>query len=161
MPKTHALEWGPQPLLPIRFSPLAWRFEMNALHQSIRPAPGLCLLSVALFQAGCGENLPSNSDPAQARALVTQALDSWKSGREPASLVSSSPPLRVNDREWGDGYLLERYELKGESQRLGLNIQQAVALQLRSKKGKAVKKTVNYIVSTGSQPMLWREDIDE
>ena len=110
-----------------------------------------------LLLAGCGSSLPLESDRNQARTILTGALDAWKQGTRP----DASAKVRVNDREWTDGSTLEAYELQGDGQKLGLNVQQTVALQLKTPAGKSVKKTVNYVVTTGSYPLVMRQDIDE
>jgi hypothetical protein len=135
---------------------------MNATHSRgllSRIAPSLCL-ALPMF-AGCGASIAPPSDPSQAREIVKTTLDAWKQGETPQALATKSPSVRVKDREWGDGSTLIDYELKGEGQRLGQDIQQSVALNLKTPKGKAVKKTVNYVVTTGSYPMVARQDIDE
>ncbi len=122
----------------------------------------IATLVLGLPLVGCGGGaLPAASEPDQAKQVLTAALDAWKRGEPVASLASAKPPVRVLDREWGDGFVLNRYDLKGEPQRMGLNIQQAVALDLKSPKGKTIKKTVFYTVTTGPQPVVARQDIDE
>src|SRR4051794_5766501 len=108
-----------------------------------------CLAYFPLL-AGCGSSLPAPSEPGQARQIVTTSLDAWKRGEKPEALASSTPPVRVNAREGGDVYRLKNYETRGEPQPLGLNIQQSVALQLKDLKGKTIKKTINYVVTTGA-----------
>lgn len=111
--------------------------------------------------AGCGGSLPAASEPREAKGLLTTALDAWKRGEKVDALATAKPPTRVMDREWGEGYVLQSYEFQGEMHTLGLNVQQAVALQLKAPKGKTIKKTVNYVVTTGSLPVVARQDIDE
>lgn len=111
---------------------------------------------------GCGgAPLPSASEPQRAREVLTTALDAWKRGDKPETLVSAEPSVRVLDREWTDGSTLVAYQLKGEGQPLGLSIQQAVALELKNPKGRALRKEVNYVVTTGAKPMVARQDIDD
>lgn len=120
-----------------------------------------CVVCLPALLAGCGGSLPAASEPGQARELVTRALDAWKRGDKPESLASGSPSIQVRDREWGDGFALESYDLVGDGQKLGLTIQQGVSLQMKTPKGKALKKSINYVVTTGSYPMVARQDIDE
>lgn len=119
-----------------------------------------CLLGLAAA-GGCGEALPPPSEPDQARQALTAALDAWKRGETPDSLASAPDPVRILDREWEDGLALLDYELKGDGHQLGLSIQQAVALELETPKKRVVRKTVNYVVSAGSPPVVARQDIDE
>lgn len=119
-----------------------------------------CVL-LAPMLGGCGGSLPPPSEPGQAKQILTDALDAWKRGDKPDAPASGKTPVRVLDREWSDGAILEGYAVEGDGQPLGLNVQQAVTLQLKTPQGKALKKTVNYLVTTGRNPMIARQDIDE
>ena len=111
--------------------------------------------------AGCGGSLPAASEPGQAREVLTTALEAWKRGETPGSLATGAPPIRVLDREWGDGFVLQAYEFRGDGHPLGLNVQQSVTLGLKGPKGKPIEKTINYVVTTGKLPVVARQDIDE
>ena len=118
-------------------------------------------LWACLLLAGCGSSLPAASDPSQAQELVLTRAARRLEARATRPARLATPAVRVNDREWADGSTLEAYELQGDGQPLGLNVQQTVALQLKTPAGKSVKKTVNYVVTTGSYPLVMRQDIDE
>lgn len=135
------------------------------MNPSVRPTRRIgwlrsCALCFAVL-TGCGESLQPASEPAQARPILIKALDAWKQGTKIESLALGSPPLRILDRDWSGGSTLVSYEFKGESQKLGLDIQQPVDLVLKTPAGKEVKKTVNYLVTTGDKPMITRQDADD
>lgn len=112
--------------------------------------------------AGCGGNtLPPAADPALARQSLTTALDAWKHGGKPDALKASSPPVQVIDRNWEEGSTLVSYAIQGEGMPLGQNLQLPVTLEWKDPRGKAVKKDVNYVVSTGEPVVVARQDIDD
>lgn len=125
-----------------------------------RHASWLCVATLMTL-GGCGGSIPEPPQADQAKEILNKSLDAWKRGEKVEALASASPPVRVLDREWGDGFVLESYELQGDAHPMGASIQQAVTLHLKNLKGKAIKKTVNYTVTGGSSPMVARQDIDD
>ncbi len=124
----------------------------------------LGLLSFAVFGSvisGCADSLPPPSDSSQVGTLVGKALDAWKGGASSESVSAGGLGFRVMDNDWRAGATLIGYELKGEPERYGLELLQPVALEIRTRKGKVEKKVVNYLVTTGSSPVVMRQDIDE
>jgi hypothetical protein len=113
-----------------------------------------------LLLSGCSSGLPPESQPGDARELLTRALDAWKAGEASATLADSKPPLRVIDRDWQERALLQSYKLAEEGQLLGLNIQWTVDLSLRLPNGKERRKRVTYVVASGSNPVVARQDAD-
>ncbi|WP_165253469.1 hypothetical protein [Paludisphaera soli] len=71
------------------------------------------VLAVAAVLQGCGDPgvNPSRQD---ARAALEAALSSWKSGKTPADLATSSPPINVVDGEWAAGRKLADFEILRE-----------------------------------------------
>jgi hypothetical protein len=118
-----------------------------------------CSLSLLVF-SGCSSGLPPESRPDDARVHLTRALDAWKAGEAAATLADSKPPLRVIDRDWQERAQLESYKLAEEGQQLGLNIQWTVDLSLRLPNGKERSKRVTYVVASGSNPVVARQDAD-
>jgi hypothetical protein len=119
-----------------------------------------CLLGVLILQGCDGGSLPPEPDESQALPILTAALDAWKRGETPDAVAAGSPPVRVIDHEWQVGWTLLGYEVQGEPLKTGLSVRQSVALQLKTPKGKPAKKTVNYLINTGPQPVITREDLD-
>lgn len=129
------------------------------LRRRLRPACSLALALAALI--GCADPLPPPAEPDGARQALTTALDTWQSGEPPDALASREPPLRILDRDWSGGSTLIGYKLKGDGHPLGPNVQQTVTLNLKTPRGKALKKTVNYVIGSGDPPVIARQDIDE
>jgi hypothetical protein len=115
---------------------------------------------IVMALAGCGGGLPEASDATQAGPVVTTALDAWKRGDKPDSLLGASSPIRVIDHEWQTGWTLRDYRLEGTSVSYGLSIRQPVTLELKSPQGQEVDKSVFYVVDTGKTAVLTREDLD-
>lgn len=134
---------------------------MNRFSNPVHPrCLAVALLGLVAF-VGCGKKLPPPSTPETARETLTSALDTWSRGEPPSTLAGATPPVMVLDREWEEGYTLERYALEGDGYTLGLGVQQAVALELKSPQGKSLKKTVNYVVNAGNPLVVARQDIDD
>lgn len=110
------------------------------------------LIVFALF--GCGESPPANDPvvPDAARAALRRALDSWKAGTKIEALASESPKLVAQDFDWMAGARLLDYAPEGEGTPEDANLRIRVKLSLRDAKGKAVAKTVTYVV--GTAPVL-------
>lgn len=118
------------------------------------------MLIVTSWAAGCGESLPPPNDPEAASGFLTAALDAWKAGETPDSLMSRTPPIRMIDRDWQEGRTLVDYELTGTGQQLGSNIQCPVQLTLGEAGGKTVSKRLNYVVNAGQPPVITRLEAD-
>jgi len=118
------------------------------------------IVPIVLTLAGCGGTRPEGSDATKAGPVVTTALDAWKRGEPPDSLLNAPSPIRVIDHEWQTGWSLIDYKLEGTSAPSGPNIQQPVALELKNPKGKEIKKSVMYRVNTGTPSVITRDDLD-
>jgi hypothetical protein len=121
--------------------------------------PRFAVVGALLFAcSACSSTLPPPSTPAEARPLLERALDAWKDGDKPDALQSGTPPIRILEPDWSAGWSLVDYKLLGNGNPLGLRMQYIVELDLKDPRGKARKKTMTYLVSTGSMPMISRED---
>jgi hypothetical protein len=112
---------------------------------------------VLLVVAGCGRGNvepPGASDPAKAKAALTQALDAWRSGAKPDSVSG----VIVSDEEWAGGAQLMSYELQGEGKTHGNSIRQRATLEVRGADGKALRKTALYQVATNPTTTITRSD---
>jgi hypothetical protein len=82
-----------------------------------RLAPAVFWLAV-LPAAGCRDEAPGFAsfvpEPAAARAAVVAALDAWKRGEPPDSVVGKDPTVNVVDKQRPPGRPLTRYEILGE-----------------------------------------------
>jgi len=128
----------------------------NRLHAA-RLAAGLLMLMMA---PGCGggrtEAPPVDAD--QGRVVLRNALDAWKSGKPSDSLAGETPPVRVADEDWLAGMQLVSYEIDPKDKLIGDVLRCPVALSLKEKTGKGVKKRVYYNVATAPSPSVIRQD---
>src|SRR6478672_5965557 len=69
--------------------------------------PGALLLLVS----GCGSSGSAyEADPAKAQETLRAVLDAWKAGEKPENLEARTPPIRVRDLDWQDGFTLVDYQ---------------------------------------------------
>lgn len=137
---------------------------MRTSHCSVlrRSRPGLLiLLAVPCLFVACSKSLPPPSEIDQGMTLLNQVLDTWKQGDSPDALASGKPSVRVIDRDWTQGFRLIDYQLVGEPNHYGLEVIQAVTLELEDENGRPLRKEVNYLITTGANPLVAREDMDE
>ncbi len=136
-------------------------FPQRHSRRRLRPVRALTLALTLATLTGCSNSLPPAAEPFEARKALTTALDAWKQGVQPDALVTATPPLHVLDRDWSEGSTLVGYELVGDGYPLGHNVQQTVSLELKTPRGKAVKKTINYVINAGDPPVIARQDLDD
>jgi hypothetical protein len=133
------------------------RAMMKICRENARRA-GLALAAWGLIATapGCGGgSLPPPSDPEQARQVLISTLDAWKRGERPGA-----GGVRVLDRDWESGRGLIDFEITGAGEPLGLALRCPVTLTLRDEKGKPRSKRVVYTVSTGTDAVVARQDLD-
>jgi hypothetical protein len=120
----------------------------------------LGLAGVALISTcGCGASSGAQAaDPDQAQTALRAALDAWKAGGKPADLESHAPSIHVKDADWNDGFRLVSYRAGDEGKLVGFDMNYPVVLELKSPKGKAVKKQAVYTVTTRPQVLVLRQE---
>ena len=111
--------------------------------KSIKRLCQVLLFMASIAVTGCGEPSATPSDPAKAVVALKSVLDSWKAGETPETLSGRSPSIHVVDLDWEQGYKLVDYK---------------VALQLKSPKGKLIKRNAIYTVSTHPEVMIQRQE---
>jgi hypothetical protein len=108
--------------------------------------------------AGCGSPNPPAAEPSRAHDALRAALDAWKAGETPEALSKRTPSIHVSDTDWKGGFRLIGYQA-GEAGRLvGFDMTYPVVLELKDRKGRSVKKTAVYTVSTNPQLLVLRQE---
>ena len=113
---------------------------------------------VCMLHAGCSPSVAPMSDAGKAKELLQTSLDAWKSGANLDDRRKASPPIYVTEDLWRSGAKLSEYKLVGESEVLGSNIRFMVDLKCTTKSGKAMEKTVRYLVTTQPALTIVREE---
>jgi hypothetical protein len=123
----------------------------------------LTLAALATFAcSGCGDGASASvaADPDAARQVLMAALDAWKSGATHDAPARATPPVRVADEDWLAGATLIEYAPADAAQALlvGNTRRWPVVLTIRDARGRAVKRSVEYLVTTGPRAMVIRQD---
>ena len=92
------------------------------------------------------------TDSDVARDALTAALDAWKEGRPPESLLARTPPVDFSDVHQTGGSRLTRYQVKAE-ERSGLSVRFTVQLTLQ-KGGASRERLVVYNVDAGKAVVI-------
>jgi hypothetical protein len=112
-----------------------------------------------VFFAGCGYGGGAQpADREQSRKALQTALDAWKAGEKPEALENLSPPIHVKDADWKGGFLLLEYKADQEGKLVGFDMDYPVVLELKDPKGKPVKKTAVYSISTRPGLRITRQE---
>jgi len=114
-------------------------------------------LVLALACDGCGPSAPA-SDPAEGRKTLQAVLDAWKGGEKPDALAQRTPPIHVTDGDWMSGLRLQSYQADDEGKLVGTDVNYNVVLELKTAKGKTVKRNAVYAVTTRPQVLVQRQD---
>lgn len=123
----------------------------------------LCLLSLstlALSLSGCGghSEMKLSGDVMGAGGFLVQALEAWKTGETPESLLKSIPPVRVVDEDWNAGRKLESYEVVGNPVENGSHWRVYAQLKTQAADGKSVSEKVCYAVTLAEPASILRSD---
>ena len=108
--------------------------------------------------SGCGRPTPQLSDPALSRETLQQALEAWKKGDTLDGYKQAVPKVTVVDRQWQEGVKLLGYEIDGDGQPDGYDMQFKVKLSVQESDGKQTKTKGTYNVSTSPALVIVRSD---
>lgn len=111
---------------------------------------------ILLAIAGCGD-APAASDPDAARAALEAALEAWKEGGTPASLLERSPAVHVADYRWEAGYALQGYAIAESAADSGFDRRYPVELRLKTPRGRPSREKAVYNVSTSPSLTVVRD----
>ena len=114
---------------------------------------------VLFMTSGCGAgNNGPQADPNEAEKTVKYVLDAWKKGEKLADVSKREPGIVINDMDWSLGHKLVSYKPSAEARVAGNDMQYPVELELKSPKGRIVKKQAIYNISTTPQKLVLRQD---
>jgi hypothetical protein len=109
--------------------------------------------------SGCGaSNTGSQADPNEAEKTIKLVLDAWKNGEKLSDVSMREPGIVINDMDWTLGHKLVSYKPSSEARVAGNDMQYPVELELKSPKGRIVKKQAIYHISTTPQKLVLRQD---
>jgi hypothetical protein len=128
---------------------------MTGIRRALAPWAGAILV---LMASGCGGGPPRPADSSQAREALRAALDSWKAGQRPEDLARQSPAIHVKDVDWTEGFRLVDYKADADGRLVGYDMNYPVVLELKSPRGKAVKKNAVYTVTTRTDVFISRQE---
>jgi hypothetical protein len=121
--------------------------------------PSWWLAGVLLLATGCGTGqVGHTADADQAQQALRAVLDAWKAGETPENLAKRTPAIHVKDVEWLDGFRLLSYSPGGEGKLVGYDMNYTVTLELKSPKGKAVKRSAVYTITTRPELLVMRQE---
>jgi hypothetical protein len=124
----------------------------------------LIVTAALLVVAGCGGTNytpPAETNPTEARTVLSNVLDAWKSGTSAESLKEQSPPVYVSDHDWTLDSKLTGYRFLGEPTLHGNNARVQVQLQLTTAGKKPRSVNATYIVALQPVISVARSDMDE
>lgn len=119
-----------------------------------------CVLAIGFSAliSGCSNNGKAVPvDSAQARKTLVTALDQWKAGISIEAVQKASPPIFVNDTEWGSGSVLKEYRLIDDGKEMDIYLSCAVELKLVLPDKSEVVKSVTYMVRTSPELTIKRK----
>jgi hypothetical protein len=124
--------------------------------RALRP----CWIAGALvISVGCG--MGGDAHPAdlnQAQEALHTMLDAWKAGETQEDLGKRTPPIHVKDVDWNGGFVLVGYKADADGKLVGYDMNCPVILELKSPKGKSVKKNVVYTITTRPELLVSRQE---
>lgn len=124
-----------------------------------RSVLGFGLGFCAMFMAGCGSvGSGPQADPNEARTTMKQVLEAWKSGQKPSQFNEKSPEIVIHDSDWTLGLKLVSYQTRDDVRLAGNDVHYPVMLELKSPKGRTIRKEAVYLVSTSPRKLVLRQD---
>jgi hypothetical protein len=89
---------------------------------------------------------------------LQSVLDAWKAGERPEDLEKLTPPIHVKDADWKGGFFLVSYKADQEGRLVGYDMNYPVVLELKDPRGKPVKKTAVYSITTRPSLLVARQE---
>lgn len=128
--------------------------------QLTRPSmSALCLGLLLALTSGCSQSgFGPQADPNEAQNTMKLVLDAWKSGQNPSQFAAKSPDIVIQDSDWTLGLKLVSYKTQNDVRLAGNDVHYPVTLELKSPKGRVVKKQAVYLISTSPKKLVLRQD---
>lgn len=114
-------------------------------------------LALGCPAAGCAGPANDPVDPGKARTALHTALESWKKGDKVDALQKAAVPVYVIDPEWQSGTALKDFQLVSDGEAKDAQLYCPVRLTVVGSDGKAVRRTVTYMVSTAPNVTVSRK----
>jgi hypothetical protein len=118
----------------------------------------MLLISTLILGAGGCNPAARPSDPGEGRKALEATLEAWKGGEKHGALASRTPSIHVSDGDWKSGLRLKSYQAIDEGRLVGSDLSYSVSLELKNARGKVVKKSAVYAVTTHPQLLVLRQD---
>ena len=112
------------------------------------PRSRLLLLLFPFAAIGCGNDLPPQASPDQARAALVAALDAWKDGKPVESLAAHDTPIYFNDSKWTPEARLLSYSISEGHEMYGQTVRLAGTLSIKQPDGGTKERKFNYLIDT-------------
>lgn len=111
-----------------------------------------------VLAVGCGSDGPRAApvEPDKARAALVATLDLWKAGKKIEDAGTANPPVVAQDFDWMAGAKLTDYKVLGDGTSEDANLRVRVQLSVRDTQGRAITKTVHYVVGTDPKLTVFR-----
>ena len=113
---------------------------------------------LAAVSSGCGSSQGPVADMDKAHAAVKQTLEAWKSGKPADNSPVNSTEIVFQDEDRQLGYRLINYKPGADVRLAGHSVYYPVVLEMKSPRGRIVKKQVIYSVSTSPILLVLRQD---
>jgi hypothetical protein len=111
---------------------------------------------LAVLLSGCSGAKPVNAD--LARESLKVALEHWKKGEDPKSLMDTVTPITAQDFEWSSGAKLLDYQILDQGKEEDTNLRVQVKITLGQEgKPKPIQKTASYVVGTSPSVTVFRD----
>lgn len=118
----------------------------------------VALVSLVALSTGCGPAAVPVSDEREAKRLLNEAFDQWKSGATLEDMRKRSEPIFVTEDLWRNGSVLSDFSIVAGPEKSGTNVRFQVNLKYKSPQGKEGQRKIWYLVTTIPALTISRED---
>ena len=116
------------------------------------------IISLFVLSIGCGPTAVPESDEQEAKQLLQDTFDQWKSGASLEDMRKRSKPIFVTEDLWRNGSILSDFSIVAGPEKSGTNVRLQVNLKYKSSQGKEGQRKIWYLVTTVPALTISRED---